>query len=360
MNYHINGLKVLKIAGGSLLSMVIAECLGLNYAASAGVITLLSIHDTKRETIRVMTKRMGAFLIALLLAPVCFLWLGYRPAAIGLFLLLFTPACMFLQIQEGISVSTVLMTHFLADGAISGGSVINEVLLLVVGTGVGVVMNLYIPGRRGLIQQKQHMIEIQFRSILADMAGKLGGGTAEVHMGGDGVECKADREREAGKGSTNGIKCEERFSRLEKILEEGEQDAFREMDNSLLAETRYYLKYMTLRKNQLMVLRRIGTCLDWQPGFLRISTPPQAVYISGLICSVSRSFHEHNNASGLLEELEQVKMQMRQQPLPVTREEFEVRAVLFQILLELEQFLVMKREFVEELSEQDIRIFWGR
>lgn len=363
MNYHINGLKVLKIAGGSLISMVIAERLGLNYAASAGVITLLSIHDTKRETIRVMSKCMGAFLIALLLAPVCFLWLGYRPAAIGLFLLLFTPSCMVLQIQEGISVSTVLMTHFLADGAISVGSVINEVLLLAVGTGVGVVMNLYIPGRREIIQQKQHMIEDQFRSILAEMAGRLGRGTAEGHMdggGGERVECKEDRDWDAGIGSENGMECEDRFSRLERVLEEGEQDAFREMDNSLLTETRYYLKYMTLRKNQLMVLRRIGSCLERQPGFMRISTPPQAVYISGLICSISRSFYEHNNASGLLEELEQVKIQMRQQPLPVTREEFEARAVLFQILLELEQFLVMKREFVEELSEQDIRIFWGR
>lgn len=342
MNYRINGLKVLKIAGGSLFSMVVAERLGLNYAASAGVITLLSIHDTKRETIRVMAKRMGAFLIALLLAPVCFLWLGYRPAAIGLFLLLFTPACMVLQIQEGISVSTVLMTHFLSDGAISGGSIINEVLLLAAGTGVGVVMNLYIPGRRELIQQKQHMIETQFRSILADMAGKLGGGRGQM-------------EEDSGNGVEFGEKC----LRLEKILEEGEQDAFREMDNSLLTETRYYLKYMTLRKNQLMVLRRIGTCLDWQPGSLPVSTPPQAAYISNLICSVSRSFHEHNNASVLLEELEQVKLQMRRQPLPVTREEFEARAVLFQVLLELEQFLVMKREFVEDLSEQDIRIFWG-
>ena len=72
MNRGLNGLKIIKIAGGSLLAMAAAEWLGLNYAASAAVITLLSIHDTKRETIRVMAKRMAAFLVALLLAPVCF------------------------------------------------------------------------------------------------------------------------------------------------------------------------------------------------------------------------------------------------------------------------------------------------
>lgn len=52
----------------------------------------LSIHDTKRETIRVMAKRMAAFLVALLLAPVCFYWLGYRPIAVGAFLLVL-PRC---------------------------------------------------------------------------------------------------------------------------------------------------------------------------------------------------------------------------------------------------------------------------
>ena len=47
-------LKILKIAAGTGISIIIAEVLGLRYSASAGVITLLSIQDTKRETIRVV------------------------------------------------------------------------------------------------------------------------------------------------------------------------------------------------------------------------------------------------------------------------------------------------------------------
>ena len=49
---------------------------------------------------------------------------------------------------------------------------------------------------------------------------------------------------------------------------------------------------------------------------------------------------------------------MRLQPLPVTREEFEARAVLFQVLLELEQFLVLKRDFVDGLTRHEIHCFW--
>lgn len=358
MNRYINGLKIVKIAGGTLLSILLAEQLGLNYAASAGVITLLSIHDTKRETFRVMGKRMAAFLMALLLAPVCFNWLGYRPAAVGLFLLLFTPACTYLRMQEGISVSTVLLTHFLAEGSMSWVNIVNEILLLLVGVGVGMVMNLYIPGRKRLIRLEQHRIEEQFRLLLANMAGILetGGNRTAVSGEIDGaktVSGAADGAKTAS-GAADCPEYQAGFAVLEEMLEQGERDAYRDMENRLLNDTRYYLSYMALRKSQLMVLRRIQFHLGWSRSF-----PVQASDISALFASVSRSFHEYNNAEGLLDELEQVKMQMRRQPLPVTREEFEVRAVLFQVLLELEQFLIMKREFVKGLCRQDIRMFWN-
>ena len=78
MNVRFNRLKMVKIAGGCFLAMTIAEGLGLRYGASAGVIALLSIHDTKRETIRAMAKRLGAFGIALALAPSALGWRATR------------------------------------------------------------------------------------------------------------------------------------------------------------------------------------------------------------------------------------------------------------------------------------------
>ena len=65
-------IKVLKIAAGAGMAMALAEGLGLNYAASAGVITLLSIQDTKKETIRVMVRRLFSFGLALAFSFACF------------------------------------------------------------------------------------------------------------------------------------------------------------------------------------------------------------------------------------------------------------------------------------------------
>ena len=49
MHRYSRLLKILKIAVGSMLAMAAAQALGLRYSSSAGVITLLSIQDTKRE-----------------------------------------------------------------------------------------------------------------------------------------------------------------------------------------------------------------------------------------------------------------------------------------------------------------------
>ena len=44
--------------------------------------------------------------------------------------------------------------------------------------------------------------------------------------------------------------------------------------------------------------------------------------------------------------------------LPVTREEFEGRAVLYHIMMDLEEFLLYKKRFIESLSEKQKRIYW--
>ena len=53
-----------------------------------------------------------------------------------------------------------------------------------------------------------------------------------------------------------------------------------------------------------------------------------------------------------------MKGELEREALPATREEFEARAILFQVLLELEEFLLIKREFVAEMTAEEIGEFW--
>lgn len=165
--------KVIKIAVGAGLAIVLAERMGLRYSASAGVITLLSIQDTKKETIRVVARRLLSFVMALAISAVGFSVFGYGPLAVCVFLLFFSAACMAFGMQEGISVNTVLMTHFLAERSMTGANIANELGLLAVGAGIGVILNLYIPGKVHLIRTSQRRIESHMKEILRKMAGQL-------------------------------------------------------------------------------------------------------------------------------------------------------------------------------------------
>ena len=328
--------KVMKIAAGAGLAMILAERLGLNYSASAGVITLLSIQDTKKETIRVVVRRLLSFVLAMVISAACFSAFGYGPAAVSVFLLMFSTVCMAFGMQEGISVNTVLMTHFLAERSMNAVNIGNELGLLVTGAGIGVLLNLYIPGKERVIRMSQRQIEGRMKEILWNMAKQL---TA------------ADQERSNMPSDQPPLTS--RLTELDETLKQGEKSAYEDMENKLLSDTRYYLRYMNMRRTQAFVLGRI----EAEMSHLK-ELPSQARPIAELMERISVSFHEYNNAVELLASLDRGTCSMREQRLPESREEFESRAVLFQILLELEQFLEIKKKFVEELSAEEIGKFW--
>lgn len=344
--------KIMKIAAGAGLAIVLAESLGLRYSSAAGVITLLSIQDTKKETIRVMARRLFSFGAALVLSAACFAVFGYGAVSVAVFLLFFSAFCMRFHMQEGISVNTVLVTHFLAERSMSLQNIGNELAILMIGAGIGVILNLYIPGKEKQIQQKQRQIEDRMRTILRAMENLLSPPEGQMESG----VFMADGPMESSVFMADSLiesSLRKDLAELEGELVQGERNAYEEMENKLLTETRYYLRYMNMRKSQASVLGRIAG------NIARLhALPPQAGAIAHLLKQISASFHEYNNAIDLLKALEEVKRAMREQPLPADREEFENRAVLYDILLELEHFLAIKKEFVGMLTAEEIRSFW--
>ena len=58
---QVNWMKALKIAGGGVAAILLAEALGLQNAASAGIITLLTVQNTRRETVMSSVRRFAGF-----------------------------------------------------------------------------------------------------------------------------------------------------------------------------------------------------------------------------------------------------------------------------------------------------------
>lgn len=323
-------IKILKIAVGSSIAIIVSELLGLKYSTAAGIITLLTIQNTRKETLIIALKRFGAFIGAVILAFIVLNGLGYSAVTFGIFLLLFVALCFYFHLEDGLSICAVLITHFLIEKSMSIDWIWNEFQLMIIGVGIGVILNLYIPSKMKPIKKIQGIIEEDMRIVLKEIASLL---------------CNVP--------DNTGEKID--FDSLGKNINEALDYSNEIINNSFKSEATYFLQYMEMRKNQMIILKRISTHIA---NLNKI--PTQAYVIADFIHNTGNSFHEYNNAIKLLKGLHSIMQEMKLEPLPIDREEFENRAMLLQVLYEFESFLVVKKEFVENLTKEQLEEYWNR
>ena len=321
-------LKLIKIAVGSVISIFLADMLGLGYSTAAGIITLLTIQDTSRETIVISVKRMCAFLLATVLAYAVFHVVGYHVFAYGIFLFLFIACCIPFHLGEAVSINAVLTTHYLLEKDMSLPFIGNEAMLLLIGAGIGTLLNLYMPGKSKEIRAMQRQLEEDMRAVLMRMSEYIR---------------KEDREDYTGT-------C---FYKLQADIDIGKKQAYAYMNNTFFQESKYFIAYVNMREQQTIVLKDVYKKIISIHMFL-----PQTDQVADLFYEIGVTFGESNNARALLARLEEVLSQMKSSQLPVTRQEFEARAVLYGILLDLEYFLRLKKEFADALTQEQIRRYW--
>ncbi|MGB8453921.1 MAG: aromatic acid exporter family protein [Anaerocolumna sp.] len=336
----INFIKILKIAIGSSAAILFAGLLGLQYSASAGIITLLSIQDTKKETLIIAGKRLLAFLMAIVTAYFLFSSFGYHTITFGVFLLVFITESYLFRLPEGIAMCSVLVTHFLIEKNMGSVLIRNEIMIMITGTFVGILLNLYMPGNTEAVKADMRLIEEDMKIIL----GKISEGILSKRE-----QIKTDKNYDC----KSICKPDKELTDLDNHLKGALSRAYDNMNNTLLSDTRYYIQYFMMRKNQFSILIHINEQLG-----LLTSIPKQAVPIALFLNNIGKQFHEYNNAEKLLEELDRIKSGFREEPNPLTREEFENRAVLYLVLYDLETFLKIKRNFVSNISLSQIITFW--
>nr|WP_300002461.1 aromatic acid exporter family protein [Tissierella sp.] len=322
----LNFLLLLKTGIGSAIAIILANRFNLLYSASAGIITLLTIQNTKIETISIALKRIAAFFIAVAIAFAVFNQFGYSSASFGAFIFIFVAICNLLGLQDGISMNAVLTTHFLIEKRMDAPFILNEISLLIIGMGIGIVINLIMPKNMDRIKKEQEIIETKMKDILKCISCVLKGKK----------ECLA----------CNDFQEEIDIKDLERLLNGSIEAAYQEAGNTLLTETRYQISYLEMRKLQLVALKDIFKNIQEINGII-----PQSIRVSRYIEKVADEFHELNNVKALMSDLEELYESFRKETLPKTREEFENRAILFNILSDIERFLQIKRSFIIKEEE---------
>lgn len=315
--------KTFKMTLSATISIMIANYLGLQFGVTAGVISILSILNTRKESMRVGARRLMACLTAIILSFALYELFGNTTFIFGLFLLIFIPTTIKFDIQEGLVPGAVLSTHLLTSSNIDTNWILNEIELTVIGIGVAFFFNLYAPSLEEKFKENKEMIESRYRVILSHMAKTLLNNAISAY---DDII----------------------LLRTEDLIKETRKLAHEIEDNSLFKNEEYYVNYIDMRIMQLDTLKRMKN--HFSRFYMQYE---QTKILSVFTEEVAANIHEDNDCMLLIDRLNELKNEYKNMELPKTREEFENRALLFQFLNDLEDFLIIKRDFKLILNENE-------
>ena len=88
--------------------------------------------------------------------------------------------------------------------------------------------------------------------------------------------------------------------------------------------------------------------------------PKQAAVVADYIRYLKKYVIEMNDPKEQIKRLHDILEEMEKTSLPASWEEFEGKAKVYHIMMDLEEFLVYKKRFVESLDEKKLRIYWNK
>lgn len=308
------GYRTLKTAIGTALSIMLAQIFGLESYVSAGILTILCIQVTRKKSLRASWDRFLACLLAMLFAFIFFEGIAYHPLVIGLLLIFFIPVAVILKAQDGIVSSSVILLHIFAAGNVSIAIITNELGLIIIGIGVAIIMNLYMPSMEPQLDVYQQQIEIRFRKIFMEIARYL----KSNELDWDGKE----------------------LTEVAKLIDDAKILAFRDVENRLLKQENIYYHYFRIREKQFEIIERVlPTITTIQPMVM------QREIIAHFIEELAEGINPGNRSYVYLDKLMSMKHEFENMDMPKSREEFEARAALLHFTNEMERYLIIKSTF---------------
>ena len=323
-------LQALKIAVGSSAAIFIAESLHLQNAASAGTIELLTIVATKWEPVKLSLLRIITFF-----ASVSMIWLTFTffPSdwiAYGVFILIIVLTCELLGWKATISVNSVIGVHFLNTQNFSRDFILNEFGLILIGISIAIVLNLFHDNKktRQYLIDNMRYTESQLQLLLGELAAYLSNKRMQRDVWDD-------------------------IKHLENRLHTFIADAYTYQGNTFVSHPGYYIDYFEMRMKQCTLLYN----LHYEMKKIR-TMPQQASVVAEYVLYLTEYVVERNSPDEQIHKLEDIFKKMKNEPLPTSREEFENRAILYHILMDIEDFLYIKKRFVQDLDDDQKRRYW--
>ncbi len=295
--------------------------MGLHYATTAGIIALLSVLDTRKQSLVIGGKRLGTATLAILLGILLFNTFGHHLWVLGIFLLLYSPFLALIQSTEALAISTVLVTHIYTINTTEAYVFFNELGLLVIGIIVAWLLNFHMINIESEIHQLQEETEESIKTVFHKMKLQLLN------------QCSIEEQEGA-------------LLRLDGQITVGMAKAIEYNNNYLMKDYGYYEAYFRMRRQQFFVLRHMENHFTHM-----FIAAEEAKLLSAFTDQLAEVLNECNDGMALLKELSDLRAHYRESALPITREEFENRATLYQYLNDIDYFIRIKSAFMVEHGE---------
>lgn len=315
-NMIINSSKIILAA---TLAIFLAQALQLDFALSAGIVAILSVQPSKRETVHTALSRLYGFAASLLIGIICYNLLGFTIWTFCVYVAIYIVVCQIFKWYSSMAMNSVLISHFITLGNTSFPSVANEVLIFVIGVGFGILVNLHLHKNIEAIERLKAEMDDKIVYTLHRMSLRILDSNLPNYDG----------------------SC---FVTLRNSLSEAKSIAKENYNNQLNNNPNLDGNYIKMREQQIHILSEM---------YKRVknvkTSPVTAKIISDFLEKISVEYARENNCISLLGEFQELWNKMKSQPLPTTREEFEDRAELYTLLEYIEEFLQTKKSFACEV-----------
>lgn len=304
------GYRNIKTTIAVILAMYLGYWLDISSYTYAGVVAAIALQATRRQAVFVSLKLFASALISILLSTLVFWWAGFQLWLVGVLLLFLIPVLVRFKIERGVIISLVVMLHVFNTGTVAGLPQINTLILLIIGIGTSLIVNLlYMPDttkkleelRRRLLDRTSSVFQHMYRHLTED---------DYVWSGRELLE-------------------------IAELNKQGKDMSLVLLENSLLRNNDDYYTFFRQQEKRLDIIERMAIALS------RVDRPMvQTHLLASLFRDLSEQLAVGNlESKRLIRKLRELEVQFKAMDLPATREEFEVRAALLQVLRELENYL---------------------
>ncbi|HHX80793.1 MAG TPA: aromatic acid exporter family protein [Acholeplasmataceae bacterium] len=300
--------RLIKMTTGFIAGMLIAKALELPYFYTAGVIAVLSLEPTRKASLESGIIRIIDSLLGLGLATLLFYLFGFHVLVLFIFVSLFIPISFFLKIDRGIVVSLVLVSQIYLESHLHFS--LNALYILLIGVGVAFLLNLYMP-KNEHIKKEIALIDQHLNKLIQGIA----------------------KQQPVS------------FEEIEELLSATYNNIQVELENINIPLTTKRLKYVEMRTEQVSILKRVYQILN------NVDQIKEKEIILNFLKEFDNRIGEKNYASPLLNRLNELFLMFKESALPESRDQFENRAQLYYVLLEIDLFLKIKLTYHQKTEK---------